>query len=71
MLCGTHLQQHLAEEERGFLVLCSTKETKPHYCYAQSGVQEVGVTIDNTLQEALGIAYVGKKCSRAVMPEMV
>lgn len=67
MLCGTHLQQHLAEAERGFLVLCSTKETKPHYCYTH----EAGAPDDNTIQEALGKSEWWYQCSGAVKPEML
>lgn len=37
MIRGTHLQQHLVEGGRGFFVLRSTEETKPHYRYTQRG----------------------------------
>lgn len=60
MICGTHLQQHLVEGEQGFFVLCSTKETKPHYYYTQRGHMKQQVfDNDNTLQEALRIACDG------------
>ena len=57
---GTHLQ-HLDEEEQGFLVLCSTKETKNTIVIhnMQYRSQEAGAPKDNTLQEALGVACGG------------
>lgn len=57
MLCGTHLQQNLAEEEQGFLVLCSTKETKPHYCYTHSK------HVFSMTTQALGNAYGGNNAA--------